>query len=99
MGDILSQDEIDALLTAAETDDGGGGGGDLEGDMGGGGGGGLALGAGPSSGLGPLIPRYALFFGLALLGIEALADSDFLPSFALRCCASSQGILFAFWWP
>ncbi|SVD86083.1 uncharacterized protein METZ01_LOCUS438937 [marine metagenome] len=40
MGDILSQDEIDALLTAAD-DDGGGGGGDLEGDMGGGGGGGL----------------------------------------------------------
>ncbi len=39
MGDILSQDEIDALLTAAETDDGSGGGGDLEGDMGGGGGG------------------------------------------------------------
>ncbi|MBT6626739.1 MAG: flagellar motor switch protein FliM, partial [Gemmatimonadetes bacterium] len=41
MGDILSQDEIDALLSATEADDGGGGGGgDLGGDMGGGGGGG-----------------------------------------------------------
>ena len=40
MGDILSQDEIDALLSATEADDGGGGGGggDLGGDMGGGGG-------------------------------------------------------------
>ena len=40
MGDILSQDEIDALLSATEADDpggGGGGGADL-GDMGGGGG-------------------------------------------------------------
>ena len=39
MGDILSQDEIDALLSATEADDGGGGGGDLGGDLGGGGGG------------------------------------------------------------
>ena len=38
MGDILSQDEIDALLSATEADDGGGGGG---GDLGGGDGGGL----------------------------------------------------------
>ena len=38
MGDILSQDEIDALLSATEADDGGGGGGgDLGGDLGGGG--------------------------------------------------------------
>ncbi|MFP6647599.1 MAG: flagellar motor switch protein FliM [Candidatus Latescibacterota bacterium] len=37
MGDILSQDEIDALLSATEESDGGGGGGDLGGDMGEGG--------------------------------------------------------------
>ena len=38
MGDILSQDEIDALLSATEESDGGGDGGDLGGDTGGGGG-------------------------------------------------------------
>ena len=35
MGDILSQDEIDALLSATEESDGDGGGEDLGGDMGG----------------------------------------------------------------
>ena len=38
MGDILSQGEIDTLLSATEESDGGGGGGDLGGDTGGGGG-------------------------------------------------------------